>query len=264
MKRLISILIAASFLMTSCGGNASLWGQYATPTARGGIPPTSSPPPAVTVTMTADPFVLEVVDALTPTPTFSEAFVTQQATSLPENTPTPTANIPTILYYAQGGDWLPAVAIRFGVDVKTIVSPKVLPEKGLLDPGTLLIIPDTLDHSLAYTPALQLVPDSEMIFSATSLDFDIGAYVQDAGGYLSTHREYLKSTGWMSGAQEIQRLAYENSVNPRLLLAVLDYETRWVRSQPENDLRIDYPLGYEDYHYKGMFMQLVWATAFTC
>jgi hypothetical protein len=40
-----------------------------------------------------------------------------------------------VLYYAQSGDWLPAVAIRFGVDVNEIVSPKVLPEKGLLDAG---------------------------------------------------------------------------------------------------------------------------------
>jgi hypothetical protein len=151
------------------------------------------------------------------------------------------------------------VAIRFGVDVNTIASPKILPEQGLLDPGTLLIIPDTLDPSLAYTPALQLIPDNELIFSATALDFDISTYVKDAGGYLSSYREYLRSTGWMSGAQEIERLAYENSINPRLLLAILDYETRWVRGQPENDFRFDYPLGYENFRYKGMFMQLVWA-----
>jgi LasA protease len=53
-------------------------------------------------------------------------------------------------------------------------------------------------------------------------------------------------------------LAFENSVNPRLLLAILDYESSWVRGTPADRFRIDYPLGYESYRYKGMFMQLVW------
>jgi len=145
------------------------------------------------------------------------------------------------------------------VDVSQITSPKILPESGLLDPGTLLMIPDILDRSIPYTSTLQLIPDNELIFSATAIDFDIQTYVKDAGGYLSTYREYLKSTGWMSGAREIERLANENSINPRLLLAILDYEARWVRGKPENKFRTEYALGYEDYRYKGMFMQMVWA-----
>ncbi|HLO32157.1 MAG TPA: M23 family metallopeptidase [Anaerolineales bacterium] len=263
MKRLISFLIAASFLLASCAGNATLWGQYTTPTPLGGIPATSSPAPVVIATQTPtalDPFVPETIaDTAAPTPTFGEAFVTQAAASVIKNTSTPTANTPTLLYYAQSGDWLPAIAIRFGVDMNTIVSPKVLPQKGLLDPGTLLIIPDTLNHSLAFTPAVQLIPDNEMIFSSSAIDFDISKYVKEAGGYLSTYREYLGSTGWTTGAGEIERLADENSINPRLLLAILDYEGLWVRGKPENNSRIDYPLGYESYRYKGMFMQMVWA-----
>jgi LasA protease len=192
-------------------------------------------------------------------PTFDEAFITQEATVTPEYTPTPTSSIPTLFYYTQSGDWLPAVATRFGVDVSQITSPKILPESGLLDPGTLLMIPDILDKSIPQTSRLQLIPDNELIFSATAIDFDISTYVRDAGGYLSTYREYLKSTGWMSGAREIERLANENSINPRLLLAILDYEARWVRGKPENKFRTEYPLGYEHYKYKGMFMQMVWA-----
>ncbi len=263
MKRLISLLIAASFLLASCGGNASLWGQYATPTPLGGIPTFSSSPAPVAATETFSPFVVSaitntVTTTPTPTPTFSEAFVTQETASLVNDTPVPTTSAPTVLYYAQSGDWLPAVAVRFGVDLKDIVSPKILPEKGLLDAGTLLIIPDTLDRSLPFTPALQLIPDNELIFSATSLDFDVATYVKDAGGYLSTYREYLGTTEWTAGGREIERLAYENSVNPRLLLALLDYEAHWVRGKPESQFRTDYPLGYESYRFKGMFMQLVW------
>ena len=258
MKRLISAFIAASFLLASCGGNASLWGQYATPTPLGGVPTTSPSIPAI-ATEPANPFVTQAVtNTVIPTPTFSEAFITQEVASLIDSTPVPTAGTPTVLYYAQSGDWLPAVAVRFGVDAGEIVSPRVLPEKGFLDTGTLLIIPDTIDRSLPFTPSLQLIPDNEVIFSATSLDFDIATYVNEAGGYLSTYREYLGTTEWTTGAREIERLAYENSVNPRLLLAILDYEAQWVRGKPDSDFRINYPLGYESYRYKGMFMQLVW------
>jgi murein DD-endopeptidase MepM/ murein hydrolase activator NlpD len=145
------------------------------------------------------------------------------------------------------------------VEVTQIASPKIRPEKGLLDAGTLLIIPDVLDRSVPYTPALQLLPDSEFVFAATAVDFDIAAYVREAGGYLSTYREYLGSTGWTSGAGAIERVAYENSVNPRLLLAILDYEARWVLGRPENDFRIDFPLGYENFRNKGVFLQFAWA-----
>lgn len=247
--------------MTACGSsNASLWGQYATPTPLGGVSPTS--PATVVPTHTAEPIrPLAVEAAVTPTPTFREAFVTQEATptATAENAALTQENAPTLLYYTQSGDWLPAVAIRFGVDVNAIASPKILPEKGLLDPGTLLIIPDILDRSLPSTSAVQLIPDNELIFSATAVDFDISTYVKDAGGYLANYRQYLGSTGWTSGAREIERLAYENSINPRLLLAILDYEGQWVRGQPENEFRMDYPLGEESFKYKGMFMQMVWA-----
>jgi murein DD-endopeptidase MepM/ murein hydrolase activator NlpD len=212
------------------------------------------------------PFVVEQTITPLPEPTFTtEASPTPEVASVVlESTPTatvtaPTPN-PTILYYSQSGDWLPAVAKRFGVEVSEITSPKVLPQVGMLNTGTLLMIPDRRDPQAQYAPAIQMLPDSEVVNSATALDLDVPTYVRDAGGYLSTYREYLKSSGWTSGAGVIERIAYENSVNPRLLLALLDYEARWVRGNPENKFRTDYPLGHENYHNKGMYLQLSWGS----
>lgn len=260
MKRILGLSIAVSLLTASCVGNASLWGEYLTPTPPGGIP-TATVIPA-SLTPTALPvFTPTVVETATPLPTFtSEAFVAQETTSsIGQNTSAEVTSAPTILYYAQSGDWLPAVAKRFGVEVSEIASPKVLPKNGLLDPGTLLIIPDHRDPTVSYAPALQMIPDNEIVFSATALDFDIASYVKDAGGYLASYREWLNTSEWTTGAGVIERSAYENSVNPRLLLAILDYEARWVRGTPENQFRKDYPLGYENYHNKGVFLQLAWA-----
>ena len=192
MNRILALFIAVSFATTSCVGNASLWGQYATPTPLGGSAPTFSPDPAIFVPETPTAFgplvVSEAADLIAPTSTITnEAFVTQEVTSLPiENTPANLTNGPTLLYYAQSGDWLPALAKRFGVDVSEIASPNVLPENGLLAVGTLLLIPDRRDQTIQYTSGLQLLPDNEVVFSATALDFDISTYVRDAGGYLSS------------------------------------------------------------------------------
>jgi len=261
VKQVIIFSIIASFLLSSCIGNASLWGQYQTPTPVGGVPPATATPqpglfvPETAISVGATP--VPVIPTATPTSLLS-AFVTQDVVSAVTVEATPVIEGETILYYAQSGDWLPAVASRFGVDESEITSPKILPDNGFLDPGTLLIIPDRLDKGVEYTSALQIIPDSEVVFATTAADFDIEAYVRDAGGYLSTYREYLGTTAWMSGAEEIKRLAFENSVNPRLLLALLDYEGQWVRGKPENKFRTEYPLGHENYRNKGMFAQMTW------
>jgi LasA protease len=265
VRRLSVLFIAVSLITASCVGNTTLWGQYATPTPLGGPALSSTPTPAVIPPDTStlpDPFVVEGTTTLTPAPTATvEASPTPEVASvvLQSTSTAPTAN-PTILYYSQNGDWLPAVAKRFGVDVSAITSPKQLPKSGMIDTGTLLMIPDRRDPNVQYTPAVQMIPDNEVVLSATSLDLDVPAYVKAAGGYLATYREYLKSSGWTTGAGVIERIAYENSVNPRLLLALLDYEARWVRGTPENQFRIDYPFGQENYHNKGMFLQLSWGS----
>ena len=258
VKRILPLLVITA-LLTGCVGNVSLWGQYQTPTPVGGSVSlyTTTTPASQVVFVEQTPTALSPQATSTPT-SLIEAFVTLPASSTPEP-PTPTFAADTILYYAQSGDWLPAVANRFGVSPSEITSPKTLPQDGYIDQGTLLIIPDRRDPLTEYTPALQFIPDSEFVFSATALDFEIETYIQAANGYLATYREYLGTTGWTTSAQGIQRLATENSVNPRLLLAVLDYESQWVRGKPANEFRAKYPLGYENYLNTGMFGQLTWA-----
>ncbi|MBK9925730.1 MAG: hypothetical protein IPP66_10595 [Anaerolineales bacterium] len=260
MKRSIVFLVLTSVLLSSCVGNTSLWGQYPTPTPIGWIPETSTPAPDVFIPDTPIPTPINIVaPTASPTPTALANFVPNEAATQPSADIAPTIDGNSILYYAQSGDTLPAVASRFGVDANEVTSPKILPETGLIDVDTLLIIPDSLDKAISYTPSTRFIPDSDVVFSATAIDFDIEKYVKDAGGYLSNYREYLGTTAWTSGPQEIKRLAYENSINPRLILALLDYEANWVRGKPESKFRTDYPMGHEDYHNLGMFGQMAWA-----
>jgi hypothetical protein len=96
-----------------------------------------------------------------------------------------------------------------------------LPPDALLNPGQLLIIPAIFEKT---SPSAQLLPDSEIVFSPSAVDFDVQAYVNEAGGYLSEYRQEL-TTGWLSGAQVIERVAIENSINPRLLLTILEVQS---------------------------------------
>jgi LasA protease len=170
--------------------------------------------------------------------------------------PTMDPNIAPILYYTQAGDTLPVIATRFGVDPGEIMSPEPLQEKQLLHPNQLLIIP----HRLANTTSnIKILPDSEVVFSPSAIDFDIGAFAREAGGYLSEYREWLGSSQWTSGAEIVYRVALENSINPRILLALLEYQAGWVYGQPANLARLDYPMGRIDLQKKGLYSQLAWA-----
>jgi murein DD-endopeptidase MepM/ murein hydrolase activator NlpD len=109
------------------------------------------------------------------------------------------------------------------------------------------------------TSSAKILPDSELVYSPSAVDFDVENYINQAGGYLSTYREWLGSTQWTSGAEIISRIAMENSINPRILLALLEFQSGWVYGQPANPMQEDYPLGKVELSMKGLYPQLAWA-----
>ena len=109
------------------------------------------------------------------------------------------------------------------------------------------------------TSAERLLPDSEVVYSTSAADFDTQAFAAQAGGRLSSYQEWRKSFGTLSGAAIVERVALDNSINPRLLLALLEYQNGWIYGNPtERDAR-DYPFGYRNDRYVGLYRQLVWA-----
>jgi murein DD-endopeptidase MepM/ murein hydrolase activator NlpD len=163
-----------------------------------------------------------------------------------------------LVYTTQPGDTLLALARRFGVTPQEIVSTSPLPQQGMLDPGQVLSIPSRL---IGLAPVMRLLPDNEIVYGPSAVDFDVAAYLKQTDGFLKNHREYLKSTGWNSAAEIIKRVALENSINPRLLLALLEFKCGSVLGQPDKATQVDYLLGNTDFRRKGLYRQLSWAAA---
>jgi LasA protease len=208
------------------------------------------------------PFTPSPIASRTPTPTLATSTPSRpEPISSPTIPPTPTLGArgrgDNILYETQPGDTLRNLAIRFGVVIEDIRSTTVdLPEESkLIDPGLVLIIPDQLDLT---GPDERWIPDSEFAFSPHAAEFDTAAFIESKGGYLTSYQEYL-SGRMMSGAEVITRSALVHSINPRLLLALLEYYTGWVTepTQPVGD-QAYYPFGVKDLNYRGLYRQLTW------
>ncbi len=192
-----------------------------------------------------------------------ETHLTSVENQVTEDTPVilPTPEVtetsrPPLLYYTQAGDTLPVVAVRFGVEESEITSPDPIPATALFTPNQLLIIPNRLANT---TYPEKLLPDSDVVYSPSAGDFDVDAFVSEAGGFLSTHKEWLGTTNWTTGAEIVERVALENSINPRILLALLEYQSGWVYGQPSNLALTDYPMGVIESNHKGLYQQLAWA-----
>jgi len=178
----------------------------------------------------------------------------------PTYPPTPTLAVEnsteTILYRARAGDVLRSVALRFGVLPSDIVSDSQLPpENELLAPGQNLFVPRRLGPT---GPADELIPDSELVYSPHAAGFDISAFVEAQAGYLSQYEEIVGKR-LVTGAEVVALAARDHSVNPRLLLALIEYHSGWVTdpSKPTGN-ELTYPLGHEAPDARGLYRQLTW------
>ena len=200
-----------------------------------------------------------------PTPTLVPISVTipARAEGAPLVTPTPDAprSLPTPRqvadeYVVQPGDTLGAIAQNFGVGVESLLRANDLSQDALLSIGATLKIPPPEPGTPG--PAFKVIPDSELVYGPAAADFDVGDYVSTQGGYLSYYTQEL-DTRVFSGAEVVDRIAHDYSVNPRLLLAVLEHQSRWVTTAEPMPGSFDHPLGFVQPNRTGLYHQLAWA-----
>ncbi|HVN16475.1 MAG TPA: LysM peptidoglycan-binding domain-containing protein [Anaerolineales bacterium] len=199
-----------------------------------------------------------------PTPTRASLSVTLPPTrdpSLPILTPTPDTprTLPTPRqnadqYVVQSGDTLGSIAQNYGISVDALMQANSLNDPNLLTVGMTLNIP--APEPGAVGPSFKIIPDSELVYGPASAQFDIDAFIQNKRGYLASYSEDVNGQT-MSAADIITTVSQNYSVNPRLLLAILEYESGWV-TKPDATAT-DYPLGFVETYYSGLYHQLDWA-----
>ena len=101
----------------------------------------------------------------------------------------------------------------------------------------------------------KIIPDSELVYGPASLLLNMDIYLKGKKGYLKTYTQEVDGE-ILSGTEIITRVAQDYSVNPRLLLALLEYQSGWVTQATVEET--NFPLRYYEEWYAGLYRQLVW------
>jgi murein DD-endopeptidase MepM/ murein hydrolase activator NlpD len=181
----------------------------------------------------------------------------------PVFTPTPYAprQLPmprteTEQYTVQANDTLFSIARQFQISLASLILANDIANPDLLEVGQVLVIPPQELGSMG--SGLKLIPDSELIYGPSSIDFDIAGFIASQNGFLASYVEEVDQQT-LTGAQIIERVAREFSVNPRLLLAVLEMRSGWVTQPQPAAETIDFPIAILESWRKGLYLQLAYA-----
>ena len=173
-------------------------------------------------------------------------------------TPNPPLDLPPLrqdveIYTVQPGDTLMRIAQLYRVSIEQIIAFNELANPDYLEVGQVLQIP--APAPLEPGPSYKIIPNSELVDGPATSDFDVSAFVQGTKGYLKKHSEEVDGVE-MKGADIIAQISHNFSVNPRLLLALLEHQSGWLtNASPENK---DSPLGVMDQTRDSLYRQLNW------
>ncbi len=167
----------------------------------------------------------------------------------------PTSRQEADTYTVQSGDTLGSIAQAYGISLNSLLQANNLNESSVLAIGQSLTIP-AIDSGTDTGSSFKIIPDTELVNSPTAIDFDTEAFLQKHNGYLNNYVGDVNGE-YKSGAQIIDRIAQNYSVNPRLLIALLEYKSQWLTNPTPSN--VDYPMGFYDANYSGLNRQIAWA-----
>jgi len=264
-RLLSSFLLLSAFLLASCAP-ATAAGPTPTPPAYDPfipldgsspvvIPTRADGTPYVFPTPTEGPFIVPTaipLDQLLPTP---------RPTGQPIYTPTPdgprvlpTARRDVEQYVVQFGDTLGSISQAYGVSLEALMQANSLADPNLIEVGQTLVIP--VPEAGAAGSSFKIIPDSELVYGPASAQFNIENFIKERNGYLAMFSQEVDGE-ILSAAQIITRVAQNYSVNPRLLLALIEHRSGWVDNPAP--FQTDYALGIADPSRPGLYLQLTYA-----
>jgi murein DD-endopeptidase MepM/ murein hydrolase activator NlpD len=180
----------------------------------------------------------------------------------PTPIPAPTSGRPEyapgelVDYTAQSGDTIPALVKRFNTTAKEIMQANpIIPNDATTMPqGLPMKIP--IYYLPLWGTAYQTIPDNAFVNGPSQIGFSTSAFVASTNGWLKNYRVYA-GNAMRTGAEMVDYVATNYSVSPRLLLALLEYQSGAL-TQPQEPAG-KYVLGSRRTFYEGIYLQLVLA-----
>lgn len=173
----------------------------------------------------------------------------------------------TATHIVQPGDTLYGIALLYGTSLTAILTANAFENPDTLFVGQEVRLPE---RPTQQTPDMKIVPDGRFVRGPGSRNFDIAAFIQRQPGHIRTATDTVPTSTannmriqeMLSAAQVIARVSLEYSVDPRLLLALLEYRAGWLSSPVlETGLDTHPMIAPEDsgaVDRTGLYAQLAW------
>lgn len=177
-------------------------------------------------------------------------------------TPDPTRSVNNLTgaqeYIVQPGDTLSNIADVNGVSLESLLNVNNIPDPNVLSVGQVIILPEAPSQE---TASFKILPDSRLVRGPGSTAFDVVGFIAQQPGYIRIATDTVDDQ-LLTGAQVVQRVSLEFSVDARLLLALLEYRGRWLTQLNLDDAAKTYPIqgapSSDGIDRSGLYRQLAW------
>ncbi len=166
---------------------------------------------------------------------------------------------PVSEYVVQAGDTLSGIAAAHSVSVAALLDANTIANPDVLAVGQVLQLPNPPAET---SSTFKIIPDNRLVRGPGSRDFQVEQFISQQQGYIRLATDEVNGD-LLTAAQIIERAALEFSVDPRLLLALLELRSRWLSdSSPTDEAKIR-PLGAQasplGFDRDGLYRQITWA-----
>ena len=185
-----------------------------------------------------------------------------QDEELPAVTPFPTrpAYQPGELvdYVAQTGDTLPALAARFNTTEKEIrdANPIIPEDATTMPPGMPMAIP--IYYRALWGNPHQIIPDAVFVNGPDAAAFNTELFIAQHPGWLQTYKAWAFK-GTRSVSEIIDYVAVNYSISPKILIALLEYQSGAFSRMTFSEEEERNLLGLESNYWTGVYLQLSFA-----
>ena len=197
------------------------------------------------------------------TPSSSYTIPSTRLPGSPVLTPTPDeahfqngASLAPETYVVQSGDMLSAIAQKYSVSMQALAQANNIVDVNSLKVGQTLTIPVVPPQPIG--PAYKIIPNSELVYGPLSALTDVEAFIHSKAGFLANYTQEVNGET-LTAAEVVVRAAQNYSINPRLLLAILEYRSGWLTNRTPDPALNEQPFGFYDGWYHGLYRQLEWA-----